>query len=218
MPVRRNLVDEAARRGRRQLSTVLNELRDGRGAAGLTQRSIGHAVGLSGKEIGSIERGELKDVGVIQLVRLGATVGLDVSVRTYPGGSPLRDAAQLRLLARFRAAIGEAWSWRTEVPVSEDPRDRRAFDAVLSRGTEQLAVEAVTRLTDAQAQVRNLLLKQEAAGLQCLVLVLANTRHNVRAVPQAATTLTPAFPLAPRAVLRRLRSGERPDQNGYVLV
>jgi hypothetical protein len=179
---------------------------------------VGAAVRLSGKEIGSIERGELGDVGLIQLARIAAAVGLDVSTRSFPGGPPLRDAAQLRLLARFHAVVGDAWHWQTEVPVSRDPQERRAFDAVLSRGAVRIAVEAVTRLTDAQAQVRRLILKQEAAGIRVLVLVLADTRHNAQAVRESVATLRPAFPLSPRTMLKHLRSGEAPLSNGYVLI
>jgi transcriptional regulator with XRE-family HTH domain len=216
--VRSNPVDDAARRGRRQLDAVLDDLRSARRAAGLSQASLAVALGCSRPEVSVRERGARGDIGVIQLVRMAAGVGLDISIRAYPAGSPLRDVGQLRVLARFRPAAGPLWHWQTEVPVSRDPSDRRAFDAVLSRGPLRLGVEAITRLTDAQAQVRAITLKQEAAGLTCLVLVLADTHHNRRAVHEGAPTLQPAFPLASRDLLRLLRSGELPPANGIVLV
>ena len=155
----------------------------------------------------------------IQLACWGAMVGLDVPIRAFPSGSPLRDAGQLRLIARARAEIGEqAWTWRTEVPVGNDPRDRRAFDVVLSGKAGRIGLEAITRLTDAQAQVRAAILKQEAAGLERLVLVLAQTRHNRAAVRDAAPTILGPFPAAPRVVMRALRDGELPTANGIVLV
>ena len=102
--------------------------------------------------------------------------------------------------------------------MSRDPTDRRAFDAVLSRGDARVAVEAITRLTDAQAQVRAITLKQEAAGLSSLVLVLADTRHNRRALRDGAPTVAPAFPAASRDILRLLRSGQAPPGNGVLLL
>jgi hypothetical protein len=145
-------------------------------------------------------------------------VGLHVVIRAYAAGSPLRDAGQLRLLARARLAIGELWSWRTEVPVSRDPLDRRAFDAVLTGAAGHIGLEAIVRLTDAQAQVRAVTLKQEAAGLERVVVVLAQTRHNRAALADAAPTLRVAFPTQSREVFRALRSRRLPAANGIVLV
>jgi len=155
---------------------------------------------------------------VVHLARWGAAVGLDVSIRTFVGGSPLRDAGQLRVLRRARSAIGERWTWRTEVPVSDDPRDRRAFDAVLSQGGFRIGLEVITRLTDVQAQTRAALLKQEAAGLDRMVLVLALTRRNRMALRSASPTLQPGFPMTPRGILAELRAGRWPVANGIFLV
>jgi hypothetical protein len=155
----------------------------------------------------------------LSLARWGAAVGLDVPLRGYPGPSPMRDAAQLRIISRARRVIGGRWTWATEVPVSSDPRDRRAVDAVLSHDGVHIGLEVISRLTDAQAQVRAALLKQAAAGLDHMVLVLADTRHNRRAVATAADpTLRPAFPLDSRATLGSLRRDRLPRANGVVLV
>ena len=175
-------------------------------------------LGCSRQLIGAIEAGQLEDVGCIQLARIGAVVGVDIPIRAFPAGSPLRDAAQLRLLERFRDSIGEAWTWRTEVPVSANPLDRRAIDAVLVRAPHRVGIEAVTRILDAQAQTRPILLKQEAAGLQRMVLVLASTRHNRIALVEGAQTLNPAFPLPHRSLMRDLKRGQLPPANGIVLI
>jgi hypothetical protein len=81
-----------------------------------------------------------------------------------------------------------------------------------------VGVEAVTRLADAQAQVRAIVLKQEAAGFPAMVIALADTRHNRRALVQAGPSLRPAFPIDSRWVLQELRSGRVPPANGVVLV
>lgn len=176
------------------------------------------ALGCSRQLIGALEKGELEDVGCIQLARIGAVVGLDVPIRTYPAGSPLRDKAQLRLLERFRAVIGDAWKWHTEVPVTSDPLDRRAIDAVLARSPHRVGVEAVSRILDAQAQTRPILLKQEAARLDRIVLVLADTQHNRTAVAEGAPTISPGFPLSQRALMRELKAGRLPSANGIAFV
>jgi hypothetical protein len=155
---------------------------------------------------------------MVHLARWGGAVGLDVSIRTFAAGSPLRDAGQLRVLQRARESIGEQWTWRTEVPVSSDPHDRRAFDAVISRGRIRIGLEVITRLTDAQALARATLLKQEAAGLDRMVLILAKTRSNRAVFASASPTLQPSFPLSRRAILADLRAGRLPPANGIFLV
>jgi hypothetical protein len=153
---------------------------------------------------------------VVQLAMWGAVVGLDVTIRSFPAGPPLRDAGQLRVLARARTFIGQGWHWRTEAPVTDDPLDRRAIDAVISRGNVRIGLEVITRLTDAQAQVRAATLKQEASGLNRMILVLADTRHNRRAMRDAEPSLAPAFPCEPRVVTEALRAGGLPPSNGIV--
>ena len=68
------------------------------------------------------------------------------------------------------------------------------------------------------AQVRAILLKQRDASVGCVVLVVADTRHNREAVPHAEPTLGPAFPLRGHAVLRALRAGRVPPSNGLLLL
>jgi hypothetical protein len=152
----------------------------------------------------------------VQLGRWAAVVGMDVGLRAFPAGSPMRDAGQLRLLDRFRRLIGDAWTWRTEVPVSADHRDRRAIDAVLARERVRVGIEAVTRLVDAQGQARPILLKQEASGIGVFVLVLADSRLKRGAVAYGAPTLSPTFPCPPRSALAALRDGQPPTANAIV--
>ncbi len=218
MPARVDPVDEAERRARYQLRALVRDLRAARLAAGLSQAVVARAIGRSRARLTQWEL-DMAVPDPLSLARWGATVGLDIPLRGYPGPSPLRDAAQLRIIARARRVIGGQWTWGTEVPVSRDPRDRRALDAVISRGGVRIGLEVMSRLTDAQAQVRAALLKQAAAGLDRMVLVLADTRHNRRAVAAGADpTLRPAFPLDSRATLGSLRQHHLPRANGVVLL
>ena len=215
--IRRSSVDEADRRARLQLETVIRDLRVARLNAGLTQAAVARRVAVSRPLFAAWESGRITPTAV-RLARWGAVVGLDVSIRAFPGGSPLRDAGQLRILDRFQSAVGDAWAWRTEVPVSPDPRDRRAFDALLSRGRQRIAVEVIVRLVDVQGQVRPILLKQQASGVDRVVLVLADSRLNRSALRSGHPTLMPAFPTPPRKAMAALRAGELPSANCVVLV
>ncbi len=114
--------------------------------------------------------------------------------------------------------IGDAWTWRTEVPVTTDPREQRAIDALLIRPPHQVGVEAVTRLIDAQGQVRPIILKQQAASISCMLLLVADTRLNRRAIDDGAATLRPAFRMGAKALLAELRAGRQPASNGLVLL
>ncbi len=217
MPSRVSAVTEAEHRARQQLDALITDLRAARLAAGVSQARVARAIGRSRPRLSAWERRHARP-GILDLARWAAAVGLELSVRAYPGGSPVRDAGQLRALARARPIIGPAWRWRTEVPVSADPRDRRAFDAVISNASGDVAVEIITRLTDAQAQVRAARLKLEAARLDRMILVLPDTRHNRGALAAAVPTLQPSFPLASRDLLREVRNGRRPPANGVLLV
>lgn len=73
-------------------------------------------------------------------------------------------------------------------------------------------------MTDGQGQTRPILLKQQAAGLEQMTIVLADSRHNRAALELGAPTLKPALPCSSRAALAALRHGEAPDGNAIVLV
>jgi transcriptional regulator with XRE-family HTH domain len=76
--------DEAVRRARGALEAVIADGRRSRTTRGLTQQQIAVAMRCSRQLIGAIERGQLDDVGVLQLARYSAIVGLDLSVRAFP--------------------------------------------------------------------------------------------------------------------------------------
>lgn len=218
MAVRSDPVLDATRRAQRQVQAVLDDARAARKNAGLSMTRVAHALGCSRQLIGLLERGGLEDIGTMQLARYCAAVGLDFPIRAFPGGAPLRDIGQVRLLERFFEAIGDDWRIRTEVPINADPLDRRAVDALLIGPGRRVGVEGITRLSDSQAQSRATLLKQEALGVGTMVLVLNATRHNRFALADAGAPLRAAFPLSTRAVLGALRRGEQPSANGIVLI
>jgi transcriptional regulator with XRE-family HTH domain len=145
-------VDRGSRQARRRLVTIGDELREARLSAGLSQRQVG-ASAISHTEVGRIERATASRVPFVTLSLLGSVLGLDVSIRAYPDGEPIRDAAQIALLARLRALLPPTLTWRTEVPL-EIPGDMRAWDAVIGGPAWRIPVDAESRLRDVQACTR----------------------------------------------------------------
>jgi hypothetical protein len=98
------------------------------------------------------------------------------------------------------------------------PGDLRAFDALLARPDATIAVEAITRLRDAQAQLRAAALKQRDGNVPRLVLLIKATQHNRQTLASTADVLATIFPLGTRATLEALSQGVDPGDNGIVLL
>ncbi len=170
---------------------------------------------MSRPHVSRIERGQVSAVSIIHLARLLSVVGLDLSARAYPSGGPIRDAAQIALLDRFRASIPARIGWRTEVAVG-GPGDLRAWDAVLIDRSMRVGVEAETRLTDVQAVERRIGLKCRDSGIPVAILVLADTRTNRLAVPSAESVVRAFFPLPGIEAVRALKAGALPTVNALI--
>jgi transcriptional regulator with XRE-family HTH domain len=210
-------IDEATLAGRRLQAGLGAELREARLARGLRQIEVARATNVSHARISRVEHGLLRDLAIADVARHGAAVGLRLHARFFPIGGGLRDAAQLDLLRRLRIRIGEAWSWQLEAPLNI-PGDMRAFDLLLTGGGGTIAVEAITRLRDAQAQLRDATRKQRDGGVPRLVILLSATPHNRGALSAAGDVLATSFPLTTRATLAALVNGDEPGQNGIVLL
>ena len=217
MPNRERKVDRAAILARRLQAELGHELREARLARGLRQTDVARVAGSSSSHVSRVELGLTTDLSIADAVRHGAVVGLRLHARFYPAGGGLRDAAQLDLLRRLRARIGDRWSWQLEAPLNI-AGDLRAFDALLSNLNATIAVEAITRLRDAQAQLRAAALKQRDGNVPRLVVLIKATDHNRSALASAADVLATAFPLGTRATLNALSQGVDPGDNGIVLL
>jgi transcriptional regulator with XRE-family HTH domain len=205
------------RKGRRLLADLGGELRVARQAAGLTLERVATAAGISPSELSRIERGLAPWLDMLLAAKLCAIVGLDLSVRAYPGGDPLRDAGHARLIAAFRSRVNAPLRVRSEVPIG-DRRDQRAWDQTIADRDGIVAAEFETRLVDAQALVRRITLKSRDSGIDRVILVLADTRLNRLAVAAADAMLRPTFPTASAAVLGALRRGRLPARGGIVFL
>jgi transcriptional regulator with XRE-family HTH domain len=210
-------LDRGRRRARAALTLVGEELREGRLAAALTQRGVGDAVGISHAEVSRIERGLSIRVPYETLVIMGAVLGLDIPLRAFPAGEPIRDTAQLGLLARLRVLLPRTLGWRTEVPLNI-PGDRRAWDAVIDGLGWRLPVDAESRLRDVQALSRRIALKRRDDKSEVVILLVSDTRHNRHVLRLAGPDLAAAFPTPSRTALAALSGGERPPGSAIVLL
>jgi hypothetical protein len=173
---------------------------------------------MSASQVGRFERGQLQDVTIEKVCRLSTAVGLEASLRLYPDGDPIRDAAQVRLLVRLHERIAAAVGWRTEVPLfgREDPR---VWDAVADGTGCVDGFEAETRLSDIQATERRVMLKlRDDASIHHLFMVIADTKANRAALALGRETLRGNFPLDTREVLASFTNGRCPGANGLIII
>ncbi len=172
---------------------------------------------MSHSQVSRIERAAHPSVSVIQVARIASVVGLDLSVRTFPNGSPLRDGAHLALLRRFRERLSPTLSVRSEVPLPM-PGDLRAWDLVIRGAGEPIGVEAETRLADIQALDRRIALKARDGGMARVLLVVSASRGNRQAVREGLISLESAFPIPGRIALAALTDGRDPGGNALILI
>jgi len=109
--------DRGTRIGMRMLRSVGNDFREARVAAGLSQESVANAAQLSRAHYSRIENGQIANLSLLEAARIANVLGLDLSIRLYPGGNPLRDGAQVKRLATLLREVGPPLSYRTEVPL-----------------------------------------------------------------------------------------------------
>jgi transcriptional regulator with XRE-family HTH domain len=217
MGTRERRIDRANAITTKTRTTVGRELREARVAAGLSQREVGSAVGMSHSQVSRIELGGLANMTVEQLSRLAIAVGLEVSVRLYPASDPVRDVAHIRLLERLRSRLHPSLTWRTEVPLPI-PGDLRAWDAVVAGAGWKVAIEAETRVADAQALQRRLSRKLRDGQMPHVLLLVADTVRNREAVAQWGSGLGAMFPVGARVTLEALRQGTDPGGSGIVIL
>jgi len=184
-------------------------------SANFSQRKLGSLVELSHAAVGRIERSEVSP-DLITAARLCAVLGLELSVGCHPVSSPVRDRAHLDLLELLHRELHASLRWETEVwlPI---PGDLRALDARIIGPNFRCMVEAETHLSDVQAALRKIHLKQRDAGMPRVMLLLRGTRHNRRVLVESAG-LRRAFPLGTRQILAALRVGRDPGGNGIVVL
>jgi transcriptional regulator with XRE-family HTH domain len=217
MTTRRRPADIGDERGRAIILAGGREIRDARLARDLSLRSVGTAVGLSESQVSRIGRGLVGGVSVIDLARLHAVVGLELSMRAYPKGDAIRDAASVALVRDFCGVLHPSIGWSTEVALPR-PGDLRAWDVVLRGAGWRAGVEAETGPRDAQALVRRVLAKQRDGEVDLVILVLRATTQARRFLREAGEVVRSAFPVASGPALERLARGDSPGANALVIL
>ncbi|MGI8657839.1 MAG: helix-turn-helix domain-containing protein [Candidatus Limnocylindria bacterium] len=196
---------------------VGRELRLARTASGMRQTDVARLLGTSGSRISRVEHGLVRTLNLHDLAHHAAAVGLKPYLKLFPLGRRLLDRPQLELLGRFRARLHPSWSWETEVPVPI-PGDLRAGDCRITIPGCAVLVEAFTRLSDYQAQVRNARRKQADLGADRLILLLAATHANRRAIAEAGAVARASFPCPTKETLRSLAIGADPGRDAIVFL
>lgn len=165
------------------------------------------------------ERAKIRHLAVADAARIATVLGLDLVVRTYPGGAPLRDSAHAERLGRLLSHVHAPLRYRVEVPLPQVPDrpERRAWDAMVYGGDRRTAVELEMRVRDAQAMIRRHALKRRDDPADGFLLVVAATRTNRRVLAEHAELFSDLPRLRTQRVLAALESGEHPP-SGMILI
>jgi transcriptional regulator with XRE-family HTH domain len=206
----------AARQAQKLMLEIGSELRETRLAAGLSQRHVARVAGLNQSRVSRTERASRLPARVDELAAHCSALGLRLSLKAYPEGSPVRDVGQLRVLERFRARLHRSYRWHGEAPVG-GLGDQRAWDVRLE-GDGSIGVDAETRLHDLQALQRRCETKWRDSGVDRIVLLVASTRHNRRVLAEHREALRSTFPADTLEVMAALRVGRLPGSNGIVVL
>ena len=208
---------EARRHWIRTSAEVGDQLRTARLVRGISQARLGATIGVSQAEISRRELGRSHRVLGESLAVHAAAIGLRLSVKLWPIGGGVRDAGQARLVAAFVARAGRQWKVTLEAPIPQ-AGDLRAVDVLLGRGETRIAVEAITRLADVQAQVRAAQLKARDVRASRLILAIAGTHANRRELSAVAPALISAFDMDTRRLMSALVAGRDPGRDGIVVL
>jgi transcriptional regulator with XRE-family HTH domain len=217
MAPREKAIDRGTRRGREGLVLIGRELRAARVDRGLTQAEVGTALGLSAAEVSRMERALAPSARLLSLSQFAAVVGLDLSIRTYAGGEPIRDAGQALLVARLRTNLHRSLGWRSEVPLPH-AGDPRAWDGMIKGPGWRFGVEAESAPHDGQALGRRIELKRRDGMVDGVILLLPATRRTREFLEAALPVLGPNFPVPGKRAVELLRAGASPGGSAIVVL
>ena len=216
MPGSETVATLGARRSALLRQRIAGELVNARINGGLSLREVARKLGISVDRLKRAERGDPNVLTIDLAARIAAVVGVQLAASVHPNGDPVRDRAQLKLLARFRPRLHSSLGWRTEVPMPI-AGDLRAADGMIEGGFGTILVEAEARLADLQAVDRKARLKQRDLGADRVILLIADTRNN-RKVLELHLELRERFPIGTRRCLAALAKGDDPGGDCLVVL
>jgi hypothetical protein len=197
------------------MDRIAADIRLARVGSGLSFRHVATAAGIDHSVLWRFER-RRQDLSPRDLSAVCTMVGLDLVIRAYPSGDAIRDVAHTRLLERLRARLHPGLGWSTEVPLAR-PGDLRAWDAVIRGPGWWVVIEAETAIRDVQALERKVALKIRDGGDPHLVLLVADTAGNRRAIAAAPAAFA-NLPLGNRQLLKEFRRGIDPRSGGILIL
>jgi transcriptional regulator with XRE-family HTH domain len=201
---------------REAVQRLTRDLRGARRTSGLSLRDVGDATHTSHQQVHRFERGALRHVDLEDLGAWCAVVGLDLGLRAFPAGDPVRDRGQQALLERLHERLHPSLRWATEVPLPI-PGDLRAWDAEVAGDGWRAFVDAESVLDDLQALDRRLALKARDGQAALVLLVVADTKRN-RTALRGAPTAFGHLNRSSRTVLRALARGQGPPGSAILVL
>lgn len=187
-------------------------MRRAREDAGLSLAVVAAAAGVSKSELHQIETGRTEP-RIEALARVGAALGMDLSVRLYPGTGPLiRDHIQAAMIESLLEILHERWRPSPEVWVTRPVKG--VIDLVLEPVTDDeplVSVEAQSELRRLEQQIRWARAKSEAltearGRPASRLLLLRSTRHTRTLAAEHAHTMRAAYPAPTAAAMAALTS------------
>lgn len=216
MPRRQRLLSIGQRRGERLIREFAEMVREARIGLGLSLTRLGELVGISRSRLWRLENGKTKKLDLIQASCLCQVLGLDLSVRAFPTGAPIRDAGHVRVEDRMAAETPNIpWSREHPIPI---PGDLRAWDMFARVEGVGVGVAAETKFRDEQSLLRREHAKMRDSGVDRLILLISDTHANRALLRDIRESLRADFPLDTREVLTALRAGRDPGANGIVVL
>ena len=212
-PARTKLQRAGDARAREVMRELASAVRDARTAAGMSQRALARAAGVSHATVSALEE-ERVEPSIPVLARVIAVLGGALHAYFRAGAGPLvRDHTQLAMLEALRSAAAAYWRLRLEVPVHVPVRG--FIDAVLSDATSQVAVEAHSQLRGIEHILRWSNAKADALRAASpdanrevsQLLLVRSTDANRAVVATYANLLRVSYPGSTRAAYAAIRDG-----------
>ncbi len=198
--------------------SAIDDLRATRLERGLSQLDVARAAGISVDQLSRIERRQVGIPRADHLAAVSAVLGMRLRIHLYPEGEPLRDRVQTPGLEAFRRRLHPALAWRAEA-VLPGQGDGRAWDAVvIDEDRTWTGIEWISRVGAVDAMLRRSNQKQrDDPRISGVVLVIADTARNRRALREAVAMVRAESPLDTREVLAALAAGRSPALNGVLV-
>ncbi|MDP8904416.1 MAG: helix-turn-helix domain-containing protein [Chloroflexota bacterium] len=218
MATRQARLDRGRERAQELTRTALAGLRRARLAAAISQAELSRQLGWSQSRYSDFERGKRR-VTLVDVCETAALLRLEPSLQLHVRGEALRDRGQLKLIARFRALLSVVWHVTVEAPFPS-LGDLRSWDLLLRLPGRnfRIGVEAETRIRDQQELVRRIRQRERHGGVDEILIVLSDSRHNRALADGLREALGRRYSTAPSVIRAALAARAPLSGSGVLLV